>query len=197
VEEMIDFDQWYLNHKIEITYWAVYDPETGKVKGIYPNESADSYKNKIKIDKDTAEAIGEGKISLANCYIDLESDTLEITEVKSLLKIDDILHRIIDSNWSAIEDPDLKIIHNKNKLCFALNEKTKNKKRIHYNGDTVMNFYITDYNDPNILFEKFDIQLNTLKESDITFEVDLPTKFSVYTRRIFKKYVLINEDNRI
>ncbi len=197
MEEVIDFDQWYLNQKIEIVYWAVYDPETGKVKGIYPNQSADSFKHKIKIDSEIGEAIGDGKISLSNCYIDFESDTLEIVEIKSLIKIDDVLHRIIDSEWSDTRESDLTVKMKNDELIFSLSEKVKSKKRIHYSGDTVMDFYITAYNDPNILFEKFSIQLDQLVEGEKSFNTSLPQKFSVYTRRIFKKYIFINENDRI
>lgn len=195
MEEVMDFDQWYLNQKINIEYWAVYDPETGKVKGIYPNESADNFVHKIKIDKEIGEAIGDGKIPLANCYIDFESDSLEIVEVKSLIKIDDVLHRIIDDRWADVSDPDLIVKTKDNTLTLILSEKVKAKKRIHYNGDTILDFYITDYNDPNILFEKFSVQLNQLIDEEKVFEVKLPEKFSVYTRRIFKKYIFINEND--
>jgi hypothetical protein len=195
MEEVIDFDKWYQDHKIEIEYWAVYDPETGKVKGIYPNQSADNFEHKIKIDQETGEAIGDGRISLANCYIDFESDTLEIIEIKSLIKIDDVLHRIIDSYWADSKDPDLTVKVKGDNLIFSLSDKVKSKKRIHYNGDTIMDFYITEYNDPNILFEKFSIQLNQLIEEEKSFQIKLPKKFSVYTRRIFKKYILVNENN--
>jgi len=132
---------------------------------------------------------------LANCYIDFESDTLEIIEIKSLIKIDDVLHRIIDSRWADSKDPDLTISVKDNNLIFSLSDKVKSKKRIHYNGDTIMDFYITEYNDPNILFEKFSIQLNQLIDEEKSFQIKLPQKFSVYTRRIFKKYILINENN--
>jgi len=195
MEEVIDFDKWYQDHKIEIEYWAVYDPETGKVKGIYPNQSADNFEHKIKIDQEIGEAIGDGRISLANCYIDFESDTLEIIEIKSLIKIDDVLHRIIDSYWADSKDPDLTVKVKGDNLIFSLSDKVKSKKRIHYNGDTIMDFYITEYNDPNILFEKFSIQLNQLIEEEKSFQIKLPKKFSVYTRRIFKKYILVNENN--
>jgi hypothetical protein len=195
MEEVIDFDQWYLNHKIVIEYWAVYDPETGKVKGIYPNESADAYEHKIKVDSEIAEAIGAGKILLSNCFIDFDSDTLEITEVKSLLKIDDVLHRVIEKQWTDTEDPEVTIKFNNNILRFNLSEKAKGKKRVHYNGDTLMDFYITGYNDPNILLEKITIQLDDLVKKDQDFQLDVDGRFSVFTRRIFKKYVLINENN--
>lgn len=195
MEEVIDFDKWYQDHKIEIEYWAVYDPETGKVKGIYPNQSADNFEHKIKIDQETGEAIGDGRISLANCYIDFESDTLEIIEIKSLIKIDDVLHRIIDSYWTDSKDSDLTVTVKGDNLILSLSDKVKSKKRIHYNGDTIMDFYITEYNDPNILFEKFSIQLNQLIEEEKSFQIKLPQKFSVYTRRIFKKYILVNENN--
>lgn len=195
MEEVMDFDQWILEHKIEITYWAVYDPETGKVNGIYPNESADEFKYKIKIDPEMGEAIGAGKISLTNCYIDLESDSLEIAEVKSLLKIDDVLHRIPDSCYQNIENPELIIKFNKDCLRFELSDKAKGKKRIHYSGDTIMNFYITEYNDPNLLVEKVTIQIDDLVRDAKIYNLILPAKFSIYTRRIFKNYLLINENN--
>lgn len=195
MEEVMDFDQWYLNHKIVVEYWAVYDPETGKVKGVYPNESADAYEHKIKIDIEIAEAIGSGKILLSNCFIDFDSDTLEITEVKSLLKIDDVLHRIVEEQWSNIQEPDVTVTLNKDNLSFALSEKAKGKKRIHYNGDTLMDFYVTEYNDPTILLKKVTIKLDDLINQDKIFQVDIPGRFSVFTRRIFKKYVLVNENN--
>lgn len=195
MEEVIDFDQWYQTHKVEVQYWAVYDPETGKVKGIYPNQSADGFEHKIKIDQETGDAIGEGKISLSNCYVDFESDTLEIVEIKSLIKIDDVLHRIIDSRFTDIKDPDLTVNVKNNTLTLSLSEKVKSKKRIHYNGDTIMDFYITEYNDPNVLFDKFSVQLDQLIQKENSFQVTAPQKFSVYTRRIFKTYILINENN--
>lgn len=197
MEEVMDFDQWYLNHKIEIVYWAVYDPETGKVRGIYPNESADAFNYKIKIDNEMGEAISEGKISLTNCYIDFESDTLEITEIKSLLKIDDVLHRIANSRWENIENPELTITLTNEELKFSLSDNAKGKKRIHYSGDTVMNFYITEYNDPNLLLEKISIQIDELIKDEKSFNINLPERFSIYTRRIFKKYILVDENNRI
>lgn len=195
MEEVIDFDQWYLNHKIDIEYWAIYDPDTGKVKGIYPNESAEPFEHKIKVDTETAEAIGAGKILLSNCFIDFDSDTLEITEVKSLLKIDDVLHRVIEKQWSDMENPEVTITSKNNELIFSMSEKAKGKKRIHYNGDTLMDFYITEYNDPNILLKKITIQLDNLITQDKIFQFDYSEKFSVFTRRIFKQYVLINENN--
>lgn len=197
MEKVIDFDEWYLSNKtFEVEYWAVYDPDTGKVQGVYPNSSADAFKYKIKIDKDIGEAIGDGRISLFNCYIDFESDSLEIVEVQSLIKIDDILHRIIDSRWSDVQNPELTIKVKNNIVNFSLSEVVKSKKRIHYSGDTLMNFYITAYNDPNVLYEKITIQLDKLITDDIIFTINnLPIKFSIYTRRIFKKYIVINEND--
>jgi len=199
MEKVIDFDEWYLSNKtVEVEYWAVYDPDTGKVQGVYPNSSADAFKHKIKIDKDIGEAIGDGRISLFNCYIDFESDSLEIVEVQSLIKIDDILHRIIDSRWTNVQNPELTIKVKNDIVNFSLSEIVKSKKRIHYSGDTLMNFYITAYNDPNVLYEKITIQLDKLITDDITFKINnLPIKFSIYTRRIFKKYIVINENDRI
>lgn len=195
MEEVIDFDQWYQKQTIYIEYWAVYDPETGQVKGIYPNDAADSFEHKIKIENELGEAIGEGKILLSNCFIDFESDTLEVIETKTLVRIDDVLHRIIDRKWSNDASADLTISYADKKAVFSLAEKIKSKKRIHYNNDIVMDFYFTAYNDPHELYHKVSIQINELIGADKIVEIDIPQKFSVYSRRIFKNYVIINEDD--
>ena len=110
MEEVVDFDKWVSeNSVIEVTYWAVYDIETGKILGVYPNNSADQFQNKIQIKKDLAEMIAEGKILLRSCFVDITSSELEIIESQSLRKIDDVLHRVIDKQWTSDSDPDIVI----------------------------------------------------------------------------------------
>jgi hypothetical protein len=54
-----------------------------------------------------------------------------------------------------------------------------------------MNFLITDYNDPNVLYKPFTIKISDLVGKKFVLKnLELPTKFSVYTRRLFKNYVL-------
>lgn len=197
MEEVIDFDEWYQKQVITVEYWAVYDPLSGQVKGVYPNRSADAYEHKIKIDNEVGEAIGAGRILLSNCFVDFEADTLEIIETKPLIKIDDVLHRIVDQQWSNIKDIDLLINVTYNKIVFSLSDKIKSKKRIRYNNDTVLDFYFTSYNDPHELYSIVSFQIQDLIDNDKVIDLHLSNKFSVYTKRIFKNYVISNENNRI
>lgn len=192
----MDFDEWIkTSQQIKIQYWAGYDPLTGKVTGIYPGNTANEIKHKIEIDQEIAESIANGTTSIFNCYIDLEEGKLEIVEVKSLTKIDDVLHRVIDSKWSDIQDPDIIIKNYNNNLFIILNEKYRKGKKVFWDGETEMDFFITDYNDPDVLHNMFTVKLSKLLEKDYSIEVSAPRKFSVYTRRLFKKYIFVNENN--
>ena len=64
-------------------------------------------------------------------------------------------------------------------------------KKIHWSGSTEMLFLITTYNDPNGLYYTAEISIESLIENKkILTNIDLPEDFSVYTRRIFKNYVI-------
>jgi hypothetical protein len=105
-----------------------------------------------------------------------------------LIKIDDVLHRIIDKKWSSIDDPDITVAYTgSGVLTFSMNSRYANN--IIWDGDTVMIFLITEYNDPNALIEMISIRAGDITESAKSFNVVLPKKFSIYTRRIFDKYV--------
>lgn len=201
-KEMIDFDEWLANFKPEpMTYVAVFDPETGAVKSVGPSHAFREEKNKITLDQETAEAIINCEIMIHKCFVDLESETLEIAETKSIFKIDDVLHRIISTKYSNIDRPDVYLTYTaKTKtLKIQLSEElggTKRvkgeakKRRVVWDGETTMDFLITEYNDPNLIFEMFSVKINDLigktkTVKDIDYE-----KFSVYTRRLFKNYVI-------
>ena len=54
-----------------------------------------------------------------------------------------------------------------------------------------MKLLITDYNDPNVLYTMITLTVADLVEQKKIFEnIELPERFSIYTRRIFKNYVL-------
>lgn len=203
-DDLPDFDEWLANYKPPvIKYLAGYDPESGQVKSIGPDYSI-TEKHTIEVDKDIAEKIISGEIKLSKCFIDTTSGQIEITEVKNLHKIDDILHRVIDVKWADIEKPDIFItadLANK-KLTVELSEEyggTKKlddkfqpvtKRKIFWDGETTINFLIASYNDPHLIFDYLDTKLSSLKESVVFENVNFPEDFSVYTRRLFKNYVL-------
>jgi hypothetical protein len=66
---------------------------------------------------------------------------------------------------------------------------SKYSKNIIWDGDTEMIFLVTDYNDPNVLMQMISIRVGDITENTKSFNIELPNKFSVYTRRIFDKYI--------
>jgi hypothetical protein len=65
------------------------------------------------------------------------------------------------------------------------------KRKVIWSGETAMSFLITDYNDPNILYKMVSLTVSDLVEKKKIFQdIELPDRFSIYTRRIFKNYVL-------
>jgi hypothetical protein len=182
-------------------YLAIFDPDSFQVIKVGPEHAFLEEKNKIAIDDDLAMEIIEGKIRLSNCYIDLDSNSLELIERQYVSKIDDILHRVIEKKWSNEKISEIFITYTKkNKsLKFELTSmfsgtkkiKSSNQRKISWSGDTMMNFYITEYNDPHKLIKIVSFPLNELiNKNYLIKDLNLPNKFSVYTRRIFKKYVL-------
>lgn len=182
-------------------YSASYEPDTGKIISVGPLIALQKEEYKIDLDKETAEDILTGKIQIHNCFLDFDAGKIEITEIRSIRKIDDVLHRIPLENFSDIDSPDVFVRYEKikNRLTIELSanlmgsRKTgiKKKRNIHWSGDTVMSFYLTKYNDPHWIYYQYDVKIEELKGKSKKFQkIDLPEKFSVFTRRIFKNYVL-------
>lgn len=191
MEEVEDFFEWAKKITIpEVKYFAVYEPETGKIKKVSPDFSCVDDDYKIEISNDVALSILERKTSLRSYRVDVIEGKLEFVEIRSLNKIDDILHRIIEDKWSSVDENDFYVIVNRRQstITFSLDEKYKNKKML-YDGSTKLQFFLTDYNDPNIWFHTFVFNINDIKSKDQTYHYVLPKKFSFYTRRIFKNYV--------
>lgn len=186
-----------------LKYKAEYSVDTGALLAVGPDHYFKDKENVIDIDQETAELIMEGKIKIHSCFVDLLNNELDITETKSIFKIDNVLHRIIEKKWSTIDRPDVYVSYNSKKknIKFELSEEfggTKKlakkfqpvkKRRINWNGETEMNFMITDYNDPNLLFDMISFKINDIVGKSIIVDIEIPKKFSVYTRRIFKNYV--------
>ena len=201
-QKLMDFDQWIQNYKLPlIEFVAVFDPTTLAVTSVGPSHAFTDQKHKITIDQELAESIIKSEIKISNCVVDINSNTIEVAEIQNMYKIDDILHRIISSKYSDIEKPDIYLTHSKkNKtLKIELGKEfggTKHPKipyrqrNIIWDGDTVMDFYITEYNDPNLTLETVSVKINELVGKSKIIENISYENFSVYTRRLFKNYVI-------
>jgi len=191
-QELMDFDEWIsLPANQTIEYYVTFK-EDGSLLGVYPSHAIGDVQNKIKIDEDIAIAISTGVENLFSYKVDIPTRTLlkiNRFSMHNLIKIDDVLHRIIDKKWSNINDPDIIVNYSSDNNLLDFSMSSRYSKNIIWDGDTVMIFLITEYNDPNALIEMISIRVGDITENTKSFQLTLPNKFSVYTRRIFDKYV--------
>jgi hypothetical protein len=181
---------------------AVFDPQTGAVLSVGPSHAFANEKYKVPIDKETAESIISAEIKIDSCVIDINSNKLEVAEIKSVFKIDNVLHRIISIEYTDQKNSDIYLTYNSRSKSLKIELSTEfggtkvpvipvKERRIVWDGDTEMNFFITDYNDPNVLFEKISVKIKDLVGESKIFKNINYKKFSVYTRRLFKNYVIV------
>jgi hypothetical protein len=186
-----------------VTFYAKFDPLSGRVLSVGPKSAFFNEKHIMPIDEDIARKIISGEMSLRSCVVNIAEGDLEIAEVKALHKIDDVLHRIPEDKFAEYDTVDVAVVYLKenNSLVFELSEehqgtrksKVEGKKRkVTWSGETLFNFYITDYNDPNVLYQRVEFKLTDIvgKTLEVDLVSEIPDKFSVYTRRLFKNYIL-------
>ena len=202
MEKILDFDQWYLDWKPPaVEYVAVFDPQTGAVLSVGPSHAFIDEKYKVPIDKETAESIISAEIKIDSCIIDINSNTLEVAEIRSVFKIDNVLHRIISIEYAGDTNPDIYITYNSKNKSLKVEMSTEfggtkvpvvpvKERRIVWDGDTEMNFFITDYNDPNVLYQIISVKIKDLIGKSKTFKNIDSDQFSIYTRRLFKNYIM-------
>jgi hypothetical protein len=192
MEQMIDFDTWLSSFiQKEIEYYVIYNPKTLEVIGVYPDHAANDIEHKLKIDKETAEMFFDGKISLTSRIVDRIDDKLQLIKVDSLVKIDDVLHRIPDANYVKINNVDIsiKFLSDKSLIKVQLSNITK-KKKTKLGTDNRLKFIICSYNDPHIIYQTIDLMLDQLYDNDITIPyTGKSSLFSIFTARVFKNYI--------
>lgn len=193
MEEKLDlapFDEWIKTLEVpEETYFFEFDND-GNVIALHPGVSVATIKNKVQVDIDIALGIYERGDTLKHYKVDITSGRIlkvNLSSITGLTKIDDVLHRVIDKRWTNVTKPDISIEYNRDNslLTFKINPLLKT---VEWQGDQDMVFLLTAYNDPNILQEMISFNVNELVKYPQRFTLDLPEKFSIYTRRIFDKY---------
>ena len=197
MEEKLDlapFDEWIKTLEVpKETYFFEFDAD-GNVIALYPGSSVDHIKNKIQVDLDVALGIYERGETLRHYKVDVISGRVikvSLASITGLTKIDDVLHRVVDKKWSKVAKSDVSIEYSREDalLTFKINPLLKN---FEWQGDQDMVFLITEYNDPNVLREMINFNVNELVKYPQRFTLALPEKFSIYTRRIFDKYTYEN-----
>ena len=114
METIEDFDKWLSEYTPpEVTYVAVFDPSTGKVQSVGPDYAFPNQVNQVPIDRELAQSIISAEIQIEKCLIDINSGKLEIEEIQTLNKLDDVLHRISSVGYTDITDPDVYLTYGK------------------------------------------------------------------------------------
>lgn len=197
-----DFESWIATMQpTTVEYYAIFDPTNGKITGIYPDHAAKDIVNKLLIDADIAESVFEGKTTLHSYVVDLTSASVEFVEIQSLTTIDDILYSIPHKKYFDETNNDIFVTYDKIKSIITIELAKKHNgtrelpgilaKKLHWVDTTKMTFFLTEYNNPNYLYYSIELVLEELVEKKKVIDnIVLPKKFSVYTRRLFKNYIV-------
>ena len=188
---------------LHIEFSAVYDPKNLQVTQISQTRFLQENSNLIPIDFDLAMKVIQGDIPMIRCFANLDTFTVEVVEEKSLNLIEDILHRIPEIQYSKYDQYDVIVTIDKNQIKFDLcselggmYDQSSIKKKVLWKDNIQLHFMLTDYNDPHIIYNIFEFSLfEMLGKSKIFSDVNLPKKFSIFTDRIFRSYVIKNENN--
>lgn len=202
MEEVFDFDEYIKQlQTIEKVYHVIFDLSTGRILELTPAvKTTITEKNKIEISKEEAKEIMNSSLGLLSHRVDITKTPMTLISVEianlNTFVIDDILHRVPDSKYSKIKSPDVKLTYDRNKRELKIKVKTDSKKTEKFTfNDGWIKFFVTEYNDPNVLLRDpieiniFNLDKNVFKLTDII----LPEDYSIYTRRIFKDYLLENK----
>lgn len=201
-----DLDQFNKRYEYaDMTRYVYYDPETGIIKYIAGSLVYDlPY---VSVEYDQVKGIIEGTDNLENYKIVFSPDDKDFVFIKkedeeeTLETIDEIIFKIpfiTDTSYPLQHDPfnDITVIQDYTDTCWkiyinALLIKSLKSKHLYF--DKEFHFYITAYNDPNILYKTMIIPMKELLENSyfiIPFDfLDYSeTKISIFTRKIFTKY---------
>ena len=190
-----------------IKYFAEYDDITGNILKVGPSHAFLKSKYKVEVESDIALGILKGEIKFDNCYVDVINQKFVFNEERYTVKIDDLLHRITEEKYANHDNPHIFLTYTRKTgiLTVQMTEvfygtkkwpsayKNEIKRKVHWSGDTVMNFLITAYNDPTILYDTFSIPVNELvgKTYKHKFELLQDKNFSIFTRRILPNYSIL------
>lgn len=188
---------------LNIEFSAIYDPKSLQVIKIAQTCFLEKNSNLIPMDIDLAMKVIQGDIPMIRCFANLDNFSVEVIEEKSLNLIEDILHRIPEIQYSKYDQYDLVITIEKDQIKFDLSSdlggiynQSNIKKKILWKDNSSLSFMLTGYNDPHIIYNTFEFPLfELLGKSKVFRDIDFPEKFSIYTDRIFRSYVIKNENN--
>lgn len=176
----------------KIEFYAIYNEFTGQVTGVYPDHAAININYKVKIDDEMANMLLTGAVSLNLCYIDLEDKTFTVIKPSASKQSYNNFHRIPDKKYFDLPNPDITITFDSatRYLIFRLSDRIKNNEFM-LNNHADLSFLICSYNDPHNIYQIIKFPLVDLLDSSTNIKYEhTDDTFSIFTSKIFKKYII-------
>lgn len=193
------------NSVVEEFRHVYYDADTGIIKSISNGQEGNM--PFVLVHFDQVKDILEGKDFIENYKIIFSPDDKDFVFVRKedeeeiLQSINDVIFQIpslVNTSYPVIHDPlnDITIIQDYTDTCWKVYingglAHSLQSKNLYF--DKSFDFYITDYNDPNILHKTMSIPVKDLLENFYAvFPFDeleyKEQRISIFTRKLFTKY---------
>jgi len=185
--EEISLEEWIKSLDLtEQKYYASFD-NNGSIISV--GMLSDNTENKIEVDKEFALDIISGNQNIFQYKVDI--DDRKIVRVSEIFnQFGYVLHRVIEDKWTDEVDPDILITCNTNlgEINFKLSPRFN---QVIWQGHHEVAFFLTEYNDLNMLKSIINVNPADLKDLGKTItNVNFPKKFSIFTKPIFKTYTV-------
>jgi hypothetical protein len=201
MEEVIDFDIWLESQKnLKPKFYLIYN-DNGSITGIYPESASIEITNKIELSEDLRSQLESGESKIESYKVDVVTRQLMIVESITFFPS---LIRVTDMNYVDDKNFEVYIIYNRQDSLVNVElssniggtkQDQTEKRMLDIHSELIMRLYFTDYNDPNILHDKFEIQVQDLLKGYVSKKIEsLPERFGVFTKPLFRRYgFTINE----
>jgi hypothetical protein len=195
--------------QIDELRYVFYDPDTGAIKGISNSASEQSLPS-VTVMFDQVRGLLDGHDAVYNYKVVFSPDAkdyvfIRLDEHEEVLEsIHDVIFQFpfaVDTSNPLIYDisNDITVIQDYADTCWKIYingtlARSLRDRKLYF--DQVYEFYITDFNDPNILYKTLRVPMTELINNYyciLPFDhVDVgEVKISVYARKIFEKYQYI------
>lgn len=183
-------------------FYFIFHKATGDIRSLAsvdPTSAVSDFESCVEVTDEYLELFNDmflRKKKFSNYRIDLESKVLKVNDKFDVSKNPNY-NKFYKINYSkdtggTIFEVLLKVVSKDNKpyMCLKIND------TVEIDRNKTMKVYATNFNDINILHETFYFEFDKLDEykeiflpiKKIPFELLYRSKFSLYTRKIFKSY---------
>lgn len=168
--------------------------EIGQIEQVGPANIFVGKSNLVEINDEISNKLLEGTLHLSSLLVKFDNDiaTVHIIDTKSTSMINNLLYRINPTTDLQHDTGDLTIkidVENSSMKVSLRNPELVSRGMI--SPDKEILLLITEFNDPNALYEICRIRIGDLATDTVYYEgLTIPKHFDLYTKRIFRDYRL-------